>query len=278
MRLRTRFNIILTVLLILTACQASLMTQPKQTLRKVTATYPRTEISLPAKDFTFLFPVAAELAEMPKPRKEINADFTARERSVLAVPDAKRFKDSNTEIIDLSLITKDEYAFPLPGGKIISPYAGRRRHHSGVDIKTFPNDTIVAAFDGIVRMSQRYAAYGNLIAIRHYNGLETVYSHNSKNLVKPGTFVKAGQPIALCGRTGRATTEHLHFEIRINGQHFNPNLVFNLHNQRLHHKYLVCTLKGGKVNVKALYVLPHQRQGSYNRFAQNNKQEEVNSE
>ncbi len=259
MRVGTKLNIILIALLILTVCQASLLKHPKNTLPKVIANYPKTEIPLPIKDFTFLFPTTAKLAEMPKPRKEIATDFSARERSVLAVANPTLFKNGDTEIIDLSLIPKDEYAFPLSGGKVISPYAGQRKRHSGVDIKTFPNDTIVAAFDGIVRMSQRYAAYGNLIAIRHYNGLETVYSHNSKNLVKPGTFVKAGQPIALCGRTGRATTEHLHFEVRIDGQHINPNLVFNLHNHRLHHKYLVCTKKSGKVNVKALYVLPHQR-------------------
>jgi len=90
-----------------------------------------------------------------------------------------------------------------------------------------------SAFDGIVRLAKPYYAYGNVIVVRHYNGLETVYSHNSKNLVKPGDYVKAGQPIALTGRTGRATTEHLHFEVRVNGQHFNPNLVFDLQERKL---------------------------------------------
>lgn len=81
-------------------------------------------------------------------------------------------------------MTDEDYAFPLPGAKVISPYAGRRRHHSGVDLKTCANDTIVAAFDGIVRMAKPYAAYGNVVVIRHYNGLETVYSHNSKIWLK----------------------------------------------------------------------------------------------
>lgn len=117
-------------------------------------------------------------------------------------------------------------------------------------------------------MAKPYAAYGNVVVIRHYNGLETVYSHNSKNFVKPGDVVKAGDPVGLTGRTGRATTEHLHFEVRINGQHFNPNLVFNMHQHRLHHKYLICTKKGNSISVNAVNVLPHQRLGSYNRFAQ----------
>ena len=72
-----------------------------------------------------------------------------------------------------------------------------------------------------------YHGYGNLIRIKHANGLETYYSHNSKNLVKVGDRVKAGDVIALTGRTGRATTEHLHFETRINGQHVNSSRFFN---------------------------------------------------
>lgn len=97
----------------------------------------------------------------------------------------------------------------MPGGKVISGY-GTRGGHSGDDIKTCARDTIRAAFDGVVRMAKPYGAYGNVIVIRHPNGLETVYSHNVKNLVKSGDVVKAGMAIGLTGRTGRATTEHLH--------------------------------------------------------------------
>lgn len=151
--------------------------------------------------------------------------------------DAYRFKPD----------TERRLCFPLPGAKVISPYAGRRKHHSGVDLKTCANDTIISAFDGIVRLAKPYYAYGNVIVVRHYNGLETVYSHNSKNLVKPGDYVKAGQPIALTGRTGRATTEHLHFEVRVNGQHFNPNLVFDLQERKLNNQCLVFTQKVAKL-------------------------------
>ena len=68
--------------------------------------------------------------------------------------------------------------------------------HSGIDIKTCAKDTIRSAFDGIVRMSKPYSAYGNVIVVRHSSGLETIYSHNFKNLVQSGDAVKAGQPIA----------------------------------------------------------------------------------
>ena len=118
------------------------------------------------------------------------------------------------------------WAYPLPGAKVISPFGGDR-HHSGTDIKTKPNDPILAAFDGEVVFSAKYGGYGNLIRIKHPCGLETYYSHNSKNLVKVGDYVRAGQVIALTGRTGRASTEHLHFETRINGKAINSNKFFD---------------------------------------------------
>lgn len=128
----------------------------------------------------------------------------------------------------LQTANSQHWCYPLPGAKVISPYGARGgRSHSGTDLKTKPNDNILAAFDGEVVFSGSYYGYGNLVRIKHANGLETYYSHNSKNLVKQGDHVKAGDVIALTGRTGRATTEHLHFETRINGQHVNSNRFFD---------------------------------------------------
>mgnify|MGYP003057258158 FL=1 len=132
---------------------------------------------------------------------------------------------------------------------MISAY-GARRGHSGTDIKTKANDTIRCAFDGIVRMAKTYAAYGNVVVVRHDNGLESIYSHNSRNLVKSGDIVKAGDAVGLTGRTGRATTEHLHLEFRIDGQHFNPNLIFDMKDRTLHKTEIVCTKAGNRVTVK----------------------------
>ena len=147
------------------------------------------------------------------------------------------------------------------GGDVIAALEGNRLlGFASVENQPFP---IISAFDGIVRLAKPYYAYGNVIVVRHYNGLETVYSHNSKNLVKPGDYVKAGQPIALTGRTGRATTEHLHFEVRVNGQHFNPNLVFDLQERKLNNQCLVFTQKGGKIAVKPVELMPHQFAGDY---------------
>lgn len=134
----------------------------------------------------------------------------------------------NTTSIQLPTSNTQHWCYPLPGAKVISPYGARGgRNHSGTDLKTKPNDNILAAFDGEVVFSGNYYGYGNLVRIKHANGLETYYSHNSKNLVKQGDHVRAGDVIALTGRTGRATTEHLHFETRLNGQHVNSNRFFD---------------------------------------------------
>ena len=135
------------------------------------------------------------------------------------------------------------WCYPLPGAKVISPYGGRR-HHSGTDIKTKANDQILAAFDGEVVFSGKFYGYGNLIRIKHPNGLETYYSHNSKNLVKVGDHVTAGQVIALTGRTGRATTEHLHFETRMKGKHVNSNKYFDHENHTIRLKAFKKTSDG----------------------------------
>lgn len=157
------------------------------------------------------------------------------------------FGQSNQFTLNLASIADGEWCYPLPGAKVISPYHNQRSgyRHTGVDLKTRPNDSILAAFDGVVVMSQRYHGYGNCIILRHANGLETLYSHNVKNLVKVGDYVKAGQAIALTGRTGRATTEHLHFEVRVNGRHYNPNLIFDHRTRQLHHDKLTFLKSGG---------------------------------
>ena len=152
--------------------------------------------------------------------------------------------------LKLANIASEAWSYPLPGAKVISPFGPRGgRRHSGTDLKTKPNDDILAAFDGVVTMSQVYSGYGNCIVVRHANGLETLYSHNSKNLVKVGDHVKAGQRIALTGRTGRATTEHLHFEIRVAGRPYNSDLVFN-HVTRQLRTHQVTFTKGGQATVQ----------------------------
>ena len=190
-----------------------------------------------------LLPLAADGQDKPS--------FSAREMADVRVATPGLFAKSNHIYLHLDSLKDHEYAFPLPGGKVISAY-GTRGGHSGTDIKTCAKDTIRAAFDGVVRMSKPYYAYGNIVVIRNF-----------KNLVKAGDVVKAGQAIGLTGRTGRATTEHVHFETRINGQHFNPNLIFDLKERTLRKECIKCTKNGSKIVVKT--QIPD------NRIAQNKK-------
>ena len=159
------------------------------------------------------------------------------------------FTITNTFRLDLEKIEEKAWAYPLPDAKVISPYGGKRRH-SGVDLKTKANDEIVAAFDGEVVASGPYFGYGNCIRIKHAYGLETLYSHQSKNFVKKGDKVKAGQVIGLTGRTGRATTEHLHFEMSFGGRRLDPAIVFDHSNHKLKAATLHLTKGSGVKSVK----------------------------
>ena len=159
------------------------------------------------------------------------------------------FTITNTFLLDLEKIEEHAWAYPLPDARVISPYGGARRH-SGVDLKTKPNDEIYAAFDGEVVASGPYYGYGNCIRIRHAYGLETLYSHQSKNMVKKGDKVKAGQVIGLTGRTGRATTEHLHFEVSFGGKRLDPAIIFDHSNHKLKAATLHLTKGKGVKSVK----------------------------
>ncbi len=149
------------------------------------------------------------------------------------------FSDAETQHVRLSAINyltlggldlpldelASEFCYPLQGN-LNSDYGMRRgRMHTGIDIEADPGDTIRAVFPGVVRMAKNYSSYGNVVVVRHYNGIETLYSHNSKNLVAPNDVVEAGDPISLAGRTGRASGVHLHFEVRAGGQPIDPKLV-----------------------------------------------------
>ncbi|MDR2496985.1 MAG: M23 family metallopeptidase [Tannerellaceae bacterium] len=197
-----------------------------------------------------------ELLITPAPRFHVAESFSLHEKSHVRVEDPRVFADSSRIYIDLIMLRAEPYSFPLPGAKLLSPFGGRRKNHAGVDLKTFAGDTVRAAFDGVVRMAREYSSYGNVVVIRHYNGLETVYSHNSGHLVKQGATVRAGQGVALVGRTGRATTDHLHFETRMNGRAFDPSLLFDLESRLLRSNILVCTLKNKRVEVISMQRFP----------------------
>lgn len=145
------------------------------------------------------------------------------------------FKDSDVPFSQAIDVTG--YAIPHRGA-VTSHYGYRARFgrmHKGIDIGIQMNDTIYAAFDGKVRLSAyERKGYGNYVIVRHPNGLETVYGHLNKSLVRPDDVVRAGDPIALGGNTGRSTGPHLHFETRFMGYAINPAAIFDFANATTH--------------------------------------------
>ena len=156
---------------------------------------------------------------------------------------------SNAELpngVTIHLTDKEKgrkFCFPTPEHARMSSHFGarRRRWHYGVDLAMPTGEPIYAAFDGIVRISRWNRSYGNLVVVRHFNGLETYYAHLSQRDVEAGDTVRAGQVIALCGNTGRSYGSHLHFEIRYMGKAMNPEYVVDCADHKLLCDELVLT-------------------------------------
>lgn len=127
----------------------------------------------------------------------------------------------------LFLSLTDNYmncGFTMPiNGPLTSKFGYRDgRVHNGIDLDLIVGDTVVSPFRGVVRLAKWQGGYGRTVIIRHHNGLETIYGHLYRLLVKPGEFVEPGQPIARGGNSGRSTGSHLHFETRFKGVPVNP--------------------------------------------------------
>ena len=182
--------------------------------------------------------------QAPIDRKMKAVDSVALSRLIqfeqMATPAADLYEDwenhyahRETALPDTFRIDLRDFHMPTDSRVMTSNFGARwGRQHKGLDIKVYIGDTIRAAFSGKVRVV-RYEAggYGNFVVIRHYNGLETIYGHMSKHLVKPDQEVRAGDPIGLGGNTGRSTGSHLHFETRLCGIALNPALMFDFRNQ-----------------------------------------------
>lgn len=120
-------------------------------------------------------------------------------------------------------------SMPLVSTPITSDFGFRGyRWHYGTDLDLDTGDSVRTVFDGVVRIVKYDGSgYGNYVVVRHYNGLETLYGHLSKQLVKTGQYVKAGELIGKGGSTGRSTGPHLHFEVRYMGNPFDPERIYD---------------------------------------------------
>lgn len=163
-------------------------------------------------------------------------------------PAVDLYNDWNNRYAHQATVLPDSFRIDLRGfcmptdSRVLTSNFGARwgRQHKGLDIKVYIGDTIRAAFSGKVRIV-RYEGrgYGKYVVIRHYNGLETIYGHMSKQLVTEDQEVRAGDPIGLGGNTGRSTGSHLHFETRLCGIALNPALMFDFKNQDVVDDYYI---------------------------------------
>jgi murein DD-endopeptidase MepM/ murein hydrolase activator NlpD len=121
------------------------------------------------------------------------------------------------------------YASPIPRKKVVTSRYGwrNRRAHNGIDIDLITGDRVMSMFDGVVRYVRYHAGHGKTVIVRHFNGIETVYAHLSKQLVKVNDTVRKGQVIGAGGTTGNARGSHLHLEVLYQGIPIHPEYVFD---------------------------------------------------
>jgi len=153
-------------------------------------------------------------------------------------------------LITITLAEPYDHPYVQPvRGRMLSKFGPRgHRMHTGTDIKLNSGDTVRCAFDGKVRLAKRVNGYGNLVLVRHSNGLETLYGHLKAIKVNVNDLIKAGDLIGLGGRTGRATCDHLHFETRLFGVPFDSNKYIDLENCALRTNHIYYKNKQFEIN------------------------------
>ncbi len=190
------------------------------------------------------------------------------------------------ELPDTFRIDLRGFHMPTPSRKITSNFGPRwGRQHKGLDIKVYIGDTIRSAFAGKVRVVRNDPrGYGKFIVIRHNNGLETVYGHLSKHLVRENQMVHAGDVIGLGGNTGRSTGSHLHFETRLCGFALNPAIMFDFYHQDVTGDFYVYTKRNYQrdYNEAVRRVMAHVNTGDVNSsrkvYARNKKADDEEEE
>ncbi|WP_062058142.1 M23 family metallopeptidase [Aquimarina longa] len=150
-----------------------------------------------------------------------NQNFNPYWNEALTFPFQIKFRDN-------------DFSSPVTHKMVITSRYGwrRRRPHRGIDIDLETGDSVKTILSGKIRYVGYHRGYGNTIVVRHYNGLETVYAHLSKLLVKENDTVKKGDVIGRGGVTGNARGSHLHLEVRYHGKSINPEYLFDFDTDR----------------------------------------------
>lgn len=142
------------------------------------------------------------------------------------IEEEKKQKEEEERINSMPDVNGIKLAYTPISGTISSRYGVssriRKSTHTGLDIAALTGTPIKVVASGAVTCASYNGSYGNLVKVNHGNGVETWYAHTSKMYVSVGQKVEAGEIIAAVGSTGNSTGAHLHLEIRVNGNHINP--------------------------------------------------------
>lgn len=143
------------------------------------------------------------------------------------------------------------YSSPIDRKKVITSHYGwrKRRAHKGIDIDLVTGDDVKVMLDGKVRYVDYHSGHGKVVVVRHYNGLETSYSHLSKQLVKVNDTLIKGQVIGKGGTTGNARGSHLHLEVSFKGIYINPEYLFTFNKEN--------TIRSQNIWVSKNWVTPY---------------------
>ncbi|HFE49078.1 MAG TPA: M23 family metallopeptidase [Chromatiaceae bacterium] len=146
-----------------------------------------------------------------------------------------RDRSDKLSLLEQLLLNKELQTEVLPSGRPVDggwvsarfgmrtdPFDGKRKFHHGIDFAAKPGTRIRAVASGVVVRSGPAPGFGNLVEIKHGNGLVTRYAHCQETLANVGDVVKRGQVIARVGSTGRSTGPHLHFEVLKDGRPMDP--------------------------------------------------------
>lgn len=205
-------------------------------IKEKTVILPGDTLRIPDRSGIFHKPARKEtLADLAKKYKvSSEAIKKANGLTASALPAGKEvFLPGAKPLPEIQYIKQKVFAWPIKAnhrltsgfGWRVHPITGNKAFHTGLDIGAAMRTPIHAAADGVVAFSGDGGSYGNMVILRHKNGLFTVYGHASKLLVRKGKYVKRGQKIALVGSTGASTGAHLHFEVKSTEKHVNPGLA-----------------------------------------------------
>ena len=172
-------------------------------------------------------------------------EFTAAEQQQVSIATPGLFAQSQAFNVDFEIFRAKEYSFPLPVGK-----ASLINGNSVMRISTAKGDAVKAMFDGYVRLSRKTESMGNVIVIRHDNGLETVYANNAENLVKVGQSIDAGQTIAIVGT--REGETYCDCSIMVNGARINPETIIELKSHKLRRQTVQFRKEGNRIAIKVI--------------------------